>query len=198
MRAAAVAVSGDNVKQKQAGEGWCRCRCTRSTRLSSGWILDSGWIVAVERLDRVSGHLVHLQASLASSYENVNLMLQHEAQINTFDKNNGSSPLHDACHSGSLKSLVFLSCPLASAPLPSNRATCFRPSPVLPPRSRASAPLPRSLKSSCLAHLLPPFCNSVSCLWVAVGVAGASKRWWKLEQMWTCKRIRRKRRIRER
>jgi hypothetical protein len=154
VRAATVAVSGDNVKQKQAGEGWCRCRCTRSTRLSSGWILDSGWIVAVERLDRVSGHrqatlvvglndrIVHLQASLASSYENVNLMLQHEAQINTFDKNNGSSPLHDACHSGSLKSLVFLSCPLASAPLPSNRATCFRPSPVLPPRSRAFAALP--------------------------------------------------------
>jgi hypothetical protein len=57
----------------------------------------------------LNDRIVHLQASLASSYENVNLMLQHEAQINTFDKNNGSSPLHDACHSGSLKSLVFLS-----------------------------------------------------------------------------------------
>jgi len=42
-------------------------------------------------------------------------MLQHEAHVNTFDKINGSSPLHDACFSGSLKSLVCLPPPLASA-----------------------------------------------------------------------------------
>lgn len=42
-------------------------------------------------------------ASLSSSFDNVNLMLQYEALVNTFDKTNGSSPLHDACFSGSLK-----------------------------------------------------------------------------------------------
>ena len=30
-------------------------------------------------------------------------MLQYEAHVHTFDKINGSSPLHDACFSGSLK-----------------------------------------------------------------------------------------------
>jgi hypothetical protein len=55
------------------------------------------------------------QASLSSSYENVNLMLQYEAHISTFDKTNGSSPLHDACYSGSLRfahslSLSFVRC----------------------------------------------------------------------------------------
>ena len=43
------------------------------------------------------------QASLSLSYENVNLMLQYEAHISTFDKTNGSSPLHDACYAGSLR-----------------------------------------------------------------------------------------------
>jgi len=47
------------------------------------------------------------QAALSSSYDNVNLLLQHEAHVNTFDKINGSSPLHDACYSGSLKYLCF-------------------------------------------------------------------------------------------
>ena len=41
-------------------------------------------------------------ASLSCSEENVNLMLQYEAHVNTFDKTNGSSPLHDACFAGSL------------------------------------------------------------------------------------------------
>jgi hypothetical protein len=132
VRAAAVVVRGDNVKQKQAGEGWCRCRCTRSTRLSSV----GSWLAVGTLVVGLNDRAVHLQGSLSLSYENVNLMLQHEAQINTFDKNNGSSPLHDACYSGALKSLVFLSCPLACAPLPSKRATCFRPSPGLPPLSR--------------------------------------------------------------
>jgi hypothetical protein len=44
-----------------------------------------------------------LQASLASSFENVSQLLQYEALVNTFDKTNGSSPLHDACFAGALK-----------------------------------------------------------------------------------------------
>lgn len=48
------------------------------------------------------------QASLSSSFENVNLMLQYEALVNTFDKINGSSPLHDACYSGSIKCVKAL------------------------------------------------------------------------------------------
>jgi hypothetical protein len=35
-------------------------------------------------------------------------MLQYEAHVNTFDKTNGSSPLHDACFSGSLKCVKAL------------------------------------------------------------------------------------------
>lgn len=44
-----------------------------------------------------------VQASLSSSYENVTQLLQYEALVNTFDKTNGSSPLHDACFAGALK-----------------------------------------------------------------------------------------------
>eukprot|EP00802_Teleaulax_amphioxeia_P018863 Tamp_19073.p1 GENE.Tamp_19073~~Tamp_19073.p1 ORF type:complete len:365 (+),score=95.67 Tamp_19073:40-1095(+) len=80
-------------------------RCASGDHQCVRFLLQAGADVDLADKDGISP--LHY-ASLSSSYENVNLMLQHEAHVNTFDKINGSSPLHDACFSGSLKCVKAL------------------------------------------------------------------------------------------
>uniref|UniRef100_A0A0C3UG35 Uncharacterized protein n=1 Tax=Guillardia theta (strain CCMP2712) TaxID=905079 RepID=A0A0C3UG35_GUITC len=42
-------------------------------------------------------------AALSQSFANLKLLLEAGAQINSYDKVNGCSPLHDACYGGDLK-----------------------------------------------------------------------------------------------
>uniref|UniRef100_A0A7S4KPP2 Uncharacterized protein n=2 Tax=Guillardia theta TaxID=55529 RepID=A0A7S4KPP2_GUITH len=59
-------------------------------------------------------------AALSQSFANLKLLLEAGAQINSYDKVNGCSPLHDACYGGDLKCVKALVEAKAVVDMPTN------------------------------------------------------------------------------